>query len=219
MGLNKYRYVEYADDGCDVYECMSCKDRWEVRSFPTVYCGNCGVKFEGKHECRSHVEPRWEYERFTKHQKYYDSPLRYGSDEREAYEAARAKEKVWVIQKRTIQLESSYKWDYESDAEPFPRVGEWEGEYQSDRPAWLHPARDIHAELVRHRKYDNDIAWGDAYEDRDRQKRYLEYSEGKIAGKDYDEADIRVDVRKIEYRAVTTTRSKAHGSVIYYRER
>ena len=227
MGLNKYRYVEYADDGCEVYECLSCKAQWEVRYVPTVYCGNCGVKFEGKHECRDRYTPRWDYDRFDG--RY---PLMSVSDEREAY-AAEAKEKVWVIQKRITLLESQWSWDYEDDAEPFPRVGEWEDEYQSASPVWLHPARDIHAELVQHRKYDNDLAEAEAYAERESKKERLlyglacqEYAEhGNWSRKDYDkerrdkEAAIRVDVRKIAYSAVIKPRITARGSAIYYRER
>jgi hypothetical protein len=207
MGLNKYRYVEYADDGCEVYECLSCKAQWEVRSFPTVYCGNCGVKFEGKHECRDRYTPRWDYDRF-------DGRYRWSvSDEREAY-AAEAKEKVWVIQKRITLLESEWHWDYEDDAEPFPRVGEWKSEYQSDSPVWLHPARDIHAELARHRKYDNDLAEAEAYTQRKKKKQLRShgYSDGWVRSD-------RVTVEKIEYRAVIKPRGEARGSVIYYRER
>ena len=29
-----WRYVEYSDDGCAVYECLSCEHRWEGRSEP-----------------------------------------------------------------------------------------------------------------------------------------------------------------------------------------
>lgn len=42
-----YRCVEYTDDGCSVYECLSCKARWEARGFPRNYCGNCGMRFHG----------------------------------------------------------------------------------------------------------------------------------------------------------------------------
>jgi hypothetical protein len=217
MTLNKYRYLEYADDGCSVYECMSCKAQWEVRSVPTVYCGNCGIKFDGKHECRSCRTPRWEYERFDGS---YDPPyFRYGSDERKAYEAAKAKEKVWVIQKRITLLESEYGWDYESDAEPFPRVGEWKDEYRSDRPAWLHPAKEIHAKLVRHRKSANDLAEAEAYTQRIEKKQLCETV--TEAGGDVSEWGPvdRVTVEKFDHRVITKFRGDARGSVIYYRER
>jgi hypothetical protein len=217
MGLNKYRDVEYSDDGCEVYECMACKAQWEVRYFPTAYCGNCGIKFEGQHECRGHYTPRWEYERFDGH--YWDErdyETRRAEDKEK--EAIKAKEKVWVIQKRITLLESEYSWDYESDAEPFPRVGEWRDEYRSDRPAWLHPARDIHAELVRHRKYDNDLAEAEAYTQRIEKKQLCETV--TEAGGDVSEWGCdRVTVEKFEHRVVTKFRGDARGSVIYYRER
>lgn len=230
MGLNKYRDVEYADDGCNVYECLSCKAQWEVRYFPTVYCGNCGIKFEGQHECRSRHTPRWEYERFDGH--YYATTLDdYETQQanKNEKEAIRAQEKVWVIQKRITLLESQWAWDYEDDAEPFPRVGEWEDEYRSDRPAWLHPARDIHAELVRHRKYDNDLAEAEAYDARKRNKE--SYALNKLHHNEpvywlalvtegvIDRDDHRVTVEKFDHRVVTKLRGEARGSVIYYRER
>lgn len=48
--LNKWRLVEYTDDGCSLYECLKCKDQWESRSSPRNYCSECGTKWEGKLE-------------------------------------------------------------------------------------------------------------------------------------------------------------------------
>ena len=60
--INKYRYVEYTDDGCHIEECLMCKARWEIRYMPTVFCPSCGVKFDGKLE--------WEEEKCGSHRKY-----------------------------------------------------------------------------------------------------------------------------------------------------
>lgn len=46
--LKQYREIEYTDDGCARFECLACKSQWEVRYTPTVYCGNCGIKFDGE---------------------------------------------------------------------------------------------------------------------------------------------------------------------------
>jgi hypothetical protein len=32
--INKWRLVEYTDDGCSLYECLQCEGRWESRSAP-----------------------------------------------------------------------------------------------------------------------------------------------------------------------------------------
>lgn len=48
--LNKYRRIEYTDDGCTLYECLKCKAKWECRNFWNVYCGKCGTKWDGELE-------------------------------------------------------------------------------------------------------------------------------------------------------------------------
>lgn len=40
--------MDYTDDGCSLYRCLSCRQEWEARSFPRNYCPACGVKFEGE---------------------------------------------------------------------------------------------------------------------------------------------------------------------------
>ncbi len=26
-----YRYIDYTDDGCSLYQCLACKGKWEAR--------------------------------------------------------------------------------------------------------------------------------------------------------------------------------------------
>jgi hypothetical protein len=47
-GIPKYRCVEYTNDGCSIWQCLSCKAKWECRYGHFHYCGNCGVKWEGE---------------------------------------------------------------------------------------------------------------------------------------------------------------------------
>lgn len=47
MALKKWIYKKYTNDGCSVYGCLTCNAQWDVRSIPTNYCPNCGIKFEG----------------------------------------------------------------------------------------------------------------------------------------------------------------------------
>jgi hypothetical protein len=60
--LNKFRYVDYADDGCNTYQCLNCRKTWTVRypgpgdSMP--FCGFCGTRWEGQHEW-PHDERDW----------------------------------------------------------------------------------------------------------------------------------------------------------------
>jgi hypothetical protein len=44
-----YRKVEYADDGCDEFECLSCYARWVLRGGALNYCSNCGLKWKGRY--------------------------------------------------------------------------------------------------------------------------------------------------------------------------
>ena len=57
QGIPYWRLVDYADDGCSVYQCLSCKYIWESRTSPKNYggrypdwtfCPVCGRKWEGE---------------------------------------------------------------------------------------------------------------------------------------------------------------------------
>ena len=49
--LNRWRTAEYTDDGCSVYECLSCKAQWEARTSPEHahwrFCPVCGTQWHG----------------------------------------------------------------------------------------------------------------------------------------------------------------------------
>lgn len=61
-----YRYVRYADDGASVYQCMDCKNTFEIRDDPAFwnFCPKCGRSWFGKFECREHYIPRWAYNQY-----------------------------------------------------------------------------------------------------------------------------------------------------------
>lgn len=55
MGIPYWRYVDGTDDGCSIYECLSCKASWESRTAPGFdnrpnwfYCPVCGHRWEGE---------------------------------------------------------------------------------------------------------------------------------------------------------------------------
>ena len=52
MSIPKWRYVESTDDGCNVYQCLSCYESYEGRDSPKYwkYCPYCGVEWNGEHE-------------------------------------------------------------------------------------------------------------------------------------------------------------------------
>lgn len=52
MSIPKWRYVEYTDDGCTIYQCLSCYGHIEGRLNPAdwKYCPYCGVEWEGEHK-------------------------------------------------------------------------------------------------------------------------------------------------------------------------
>jgi hypothetical protein len=49
--LNRWRTVEYTDDGCSVYECLTCHAQWEARTSPEHshwrFCPVCGTHWHG----------------------------------------------------------------------------------------------------------------------------------------------------------------------------
>lgn len=58
MAINLWRYVEYTDDGCALFQCLQCYERWEMRGSPGYFyegeyrpcwkfCPCCGTKWDG----------------------------------------------------------------------------------------------------------------------------------------------------------------------------
>jgi hypothetical protein len=50
--INDWRSVEYTDDGCTEYQCLSCKTSWEARTSPEHahwrFCPVCGIQWTGQ---------------------------------------------------------------------------------------------------------------------------------------------------------------------------
>lgn len=91
MKLAKYRTVEYVDDGVYRYQCLSCKEMFDIRSGPQNYCMNCGIKFDVKLDSRIKGLPRWVYDM-------------YGNDypwDMEIYPKRKRIFPNWIIQERT----------------------------------------------------------------------------------------------------------------------
>lgn len=62
--INKWREVRYTDDGCSLYQCLSCKQDWEARNSPEYgwrFCPYCGVEWTGGVKGRSHGNPKWQW--------------------------------------------------------------------------------------------------------------------------------------------------------------
>jgi len=75
--MNKYRFVKYTDDGCDMHQCLNCKTHWEGRYVSTNFCSWCGIEFDGKHDCRPHNQPQWHYKLYGNWNNNYDLPPAY----------------------------------------------------------------------------------------------------------------------------------------------
>jgi len=54
MSIPFWRYQDGSDDGCSVYECLSCYKGWEARTNPKYsewkFCPYCGCTWEGEKE-------------------------------------------------------------------------------------------------------------------------------------------------------------------------
>lgn len=60
MGIPKWREVKYTDDGCCIFQCLACKQKWEARTSPNgngrvtggawSFCPYCGVRWDGELE-------------------------------------------------------------------------------------------------------------------------------------------------------------------------
>lgn len=85
--------MHYTDEGCDLYECLSCYKQLEIRYIPDwKFCPMCGIEFSCQLECRKTHTPSWLY--------------KLGLPENEAYDLLskswKKKEAGWVIEERTV---------------------------------------------------------------------------------------------------------------------
>lgn len=68
MSVNVYRKVQYGGEGCDLYQCLTCKYGWygKFDYTPINYCLHCGVEFRPPVPipCRPHNQPAWHYKRY-----------------------------------------------------------------------------------------------------------------------------------------------------------
>ncbi len=63
--LNRWRLVEYTDDGCSIYECLKCDAQWEARTSPEHshwrFCPVCGTQWQGALPLnRERANHRWQ---------------------------------------------------------------------------------------------------------------------------------------------------------------
>lgn len=92
--IPKYRHMHYTDEGCDLYQCLSCYAQMEFRYCPKYnFCPVCGVKWEGQLECRDTYTPRWVYGLGVSEDEQYNITKAY-------YKAK--KKRGWIIESRTI---------------------------------------------------------------------------------------------------------------------
>ena len=109
MPIPFYRDVRYTDDGCSIFECLTCKATWEWRggSGPVRYCLFCGVEFRGQWECREQDTPRWMYEL---QQQSLDAQSRVRLRDR-----PRPPESYWVIEERMFRLNGELLRDWQPE--------------------------------------------------------------------------------------------------------
>jgi hypothetical protein len=54
MSIPFWRYQDYTDDGCSIYECLNCYNSWEARTSPKhsewKFCPCCGCEWDGEKE-------------------------------------------------------------------------------------------------------------------------------------------------------------------------
>ena len=119
--MNKFRKIRYTDDGCTLYQCLNCREQYELRDDPArwVYCPCCGVKWEAprQYACRDHEIPRWYYDRYG-NRADYDAVIRLPDGEHRAddvmYRGCWAPPThKWVFESRHDYGRGWSKWNYE----------------------------------------------------------------------------------------------------------
>lgn len=105
--FNKFREVDYLNDGVSRYQCLSCKETWDARSTPGPFCSYCGTRWEGEFVWRT--EARQEQDRVRQQAAYRHGQL--------------SPQMLWVLQARCI-------WE-DLLMRDLPEVLEWK-----DEPGW-----------------------------------------------------------------------------------
>lgn len=110
MPIPKFREKRDTDDGCSVFQCLSCYQEWESRTPPEYgwkYCPYCGVEWKGQEKGRLSGYPRWQWElvdrAYENHDIDYDryhSVMLHIDKVREKVEARRT---VWLIESRRLR--------------------------------------------------------------------------------------------------------------------
>jgi len=62
MAMPQWRFVESTDDGCAIFQCLTCYETWEARTSPErwVACPYCCMRWNGEHKWDVHKK----YENF-----------------------------------------------------------------------------------------------------------------------------------------------------------
>lgn len=104
--LNKWRRVQYLDDGVSSYQCLACGKGWNSTSSPSdygwKYCPHCGLEWEDEHDCREHGHRQYDaYSKMTEEQHKTQSRKR------------EENEQEWTIQSRVLNKEGEVIRDWE----------------------------------------------------------------------------------------------------------
>ena len=135
----QFRYVEYTDDGCSIWQCLWCRNTIEIRDNPEwarwCFCPKCGRSWFKKMECRDHWVPRWYYDRWGNG----NDPDAPDPD----FMSCRGMEKPtkrWVIERRTKWFNNPWgRWEYMWSIDKDPYRSDYQKAYSSlqyhkDRP-------------------------------------------------------------------------------------
>lgn len=108
--MNKWRNVNYTDDGCTLYQCLSCMNKFEGRTGPVRFCTFCGTEWEGQHEARPSGTPRWLYDRYGG--EGFDAELATTSGRKRLWESRpKQTEWEWVVETRTNWGQEWGQWE------------------------------------------------------------------------------------------------------------
>lgn len=143
--MNIVRKIGYLNDGVTDYQCLSCKEKFQVAHFEMDFnfCPYCGIKFIGGAVCREHWIPKWVYQRYGNN---HGIP----SGLNIACTSNLKSNKHWVIEERTKWGEhpwSEWKWHYSIKHELF-KLDNWNNVY------WYVKR---YCRIQQEKEYDNEI--------------------------------------------------------------
>ena len=136
LSKGQFRFLQYTDDGCSLFECLWCKKQVEIRDNPNYwcFCPHCGKSWFNRLECRGRDVPAWYYNKLLPLGE--DAVVRTTTQECEVcslkWHSRPLPKKRWVIESRYTwdRVDNWSEWSYEYSIDKHPYESDYKMAYQ-----------------------------------------------------------------------------------------